>query len=78
MFVKVNKLFCDQQNIYGKDKMHLPWLSIIFSILRSAIMDNVYPTIGSIKDLILLKSYLVDGLRVFQYITPTVMHADYA
>jgi hypothetical protein len=48
--------------------MHLPWLSIIFSILRSAIMDDVYPTIGSIKDLILSMSYLVDSLRVFQYI----------
>ena len=48
--------------------MHSPWLSIIFSISRPAIMDDVYPTIGSVKDLILSTSYLVDGLRVFQYI----------
>jgi hypothetical protein len=42
--------------------MHSPWLSIIFLILRSAIMDDVYLSIGSIKDLILLTSYLVEGL----------------
>ena len=45
-----------------------PWLSIIFLILRPVIMDDVYPTIGSIKDLIPSTSYLASGLRIFQYI----------
>ena len=39
-------------------------------------MDDVCPTIGSIKDLILSMSYLVNGLRVFQ--SPLLLQLQWA
>jgi hypothetical protein len=52
--------------------MYTPWLSIIFLILASAIMDHVRLAIGCIMDLILLMRYPVDLFVSFSTSVTTI------